>query len=353
MKLGILGHFARNTDLCDGQTVKTRNIEKALLAENESIATVDSYKWKKHPFSFLLSIIKLVRKCDTIIMLPDAGGIKVYPYVINIFARKRKRKIYSVVGAWLASYLRKNKRILNQLKKFDYILVETQTMKTQLQELGLNNVVIVPNFKDINPIKEDEINYKFDYPLPFCIFSRIMKKKGVSDAIYACDRLNQEFGKHVCSLDIYGPVSEEYKEEFFNLCENFSSFVNYKGAIDPSKSVEVLKDYYMLLFPTLFFTEGIPGTIIDAFSAGLPVLSSEWESWRDVLTEKDSITYGFENNEDLYEKLKYCVENQQAINSYRKECLISANKFSANTATKKLSSLIYSENNNESYTSNS
>lgn len=353
MKLGILGHFARNTDLCDGQTVKTRNIEKALLAENETIATVDSYKWKKHPFSFLLSIIKLVRKYDTIIMLPDAGGIKVYPYVINLFAGKRKRKMYSVVGAWLPSYLRKNKRISNQLKKFNYILVETQTMKTQLEDLGFTNVVIVPNFKDISPIKEEEINYKFNSPLPFCIFSRIMKQKGVSDAIYACDRLNNELGKHVCTLDVYGPVSEEYKEEFFDLCDKYSSFVNYKGAIDPGKSVEVLKDYYMLLFPTLFFTEGIPGTIIDAFSAGLPVLASEWESCRDVLTNNDSIVYKFGDKDALYQKLKYCVENVDIINGYRKHCLISATKFSANAATKKLSSLIYSENNNESYTSNS
>ena len=328
MKIGILGHFARNTELCDGQTVKTRTMEKALLAEGEDIITVDSYQWKKHPFSFLFSIIKLVKKSDTIIMLPDAGGIKIYPYIINLFARRNKTKMYSVVGAWLPSYLKKNKMMRNQLKKFDRILVETQTMRSQLEEQGLQNVTIVPNFKDIHPIKETEINYNFEYPLPFCIFSRIMKKKGVSDAIYACDRLNNEFGKHVCTLDIYGPVSEEYKEEFFDLCGKYSSFVNYKGAIDPSKSVEVLKDYYMLLFPTLFFTEGIPGTIIDAFSAGLPVLSSEWESWRDVLTEKDSITYAFEDNEDLYEKLKYCVENQQAINSYRKECLISVNKFS-------------------------
>lgn len=353
MKLGILGHFARNTELCDGQTVKTRNIEKAFLAENKSITTVDSYKWKKHPFSFLFNIIKLVKKSDAIIMLPDAGGIKIYPYVINAFAGKHKRKIYSVVGGWLPSYLKKSKRVCNQLKKFDYILVETQTMKKQLQELGFTNVVIVPNFKDINPIKEDEINYNFDSPLPFCIFSRIMKEKGVSDAIYTCDRLNKEFGKCVCTLDIYGPVSEEYTEEFFGLCDKYSSFVEYKGIINPSESVKVLKNYYMLIFPTLFYTEGIPGTIIDAFSAGLPVLASEWESCRDVLTNNDSIVYKFGDKDALYQKLKYCVENVDIINGYRKHCLISATKFSANAATKKLSSLIYSENNNESYTSNS
>ena len=112
MKIGILGHFARNTDLCDGQTVKTRNIEKALLSKGQEISIVDSYKWKKHPFSFLLNIIRMVKNNDVVIMLPDAGGIRVYPYVINLFSNKKKIKIYSVVGAWLPSFLKNNKRIV-------------------------------------------------------------------------------------------------------------------------------------------------------------------------------------------------------------------------------------------------
>ena len=340
MKIGVLGHFARNTELCDGQTVKTRNIEMALMAGKEEVITVDSYRWKKHPFSFLFNIIKLVKKSDVIIMLPDAGGIKVYPYVINLFSNKKKVKMYSVVGAWLPSFLKKSKRTRNQLKKFKYILVETQTMKRQLEEQGFTNVVIVPNFKDIVPIKEEELKFDYEYPLSFCIFSRVMKEKGVSDAILACDRLNKELGKKVCELDVYGPINEEYKEEFSKLCEEYSSVVKYKGIVQPSKSVEVLKDYYMLLFPTLFYTEGIPGTIIDAFSAGIPVLASEWESCHDVLSEKDSITYKFKDKEDFYEKLKYCVENIDIINGYRKECLKSTEKFSLDMVVEKIWNLI-------------
>lgn len=344
MRIGILGHFARNTDICGGQTVKTRTVERALLSENHEVITVDSYKWKKHPLSFFLNIFKLTRKSDVVIMLPAAGGIKIYPYLINLFTPKNKLKIYSVIGAWLPSYLKEHKKISNQLKKFDYILVETQTMQNQLSEQGFDNVVIVPNFKDITPINEEEINFNFKYPLSFCIFSRVVKEKGVTDAIYACDRLNKEVGQNVCVLDIYGPIEEEYKVEFSELCEQYSSVVKYKGVINPSQSVEVLKNYYMLLFPTLFYTEGIPGTIIDAFSAGVPVLASQWESYRDVLSDKDSLTYKFKDKEELYKQLRYCIENIDTINAYRKECLKSAEKFSMNMAIKKILDLIYREN---------
>ena len=344
MRIGVLGHFARNTDLCDGQTVKTRNLEKALLSKTKEVTTVDSYRWKKHPFFFLFSIIRLVKKSDVIIMLPDAGGIKVYPYVVNLFAGKSKVKMYSVVGAWLPSYLKNDRRISKQLKKFNYILVETKTMQNQLREQGFENTVIVPNFKDITPLGEEEINFDFEYPLSFCIFSRVMEEKGISDAVYACDRLNKEAEKKVCVLDVYGPVQEEYSTAFSELCEQYSSTVRYRGVADPSQSVEILRNYYMLLFPTRFYTEGVPGTIIDAFSAGIPVLASEWESYGDVLSEKDSVTYEFGDKEELYKQLKYCIENIDAINGYRKECLKSVKKFSANEAINKILDLIHTGN---------
>jgi hypothetical protein len=47
----------------------------------------------------------------------------------------------------------------------------------------------------------------------------------------------------------------------------------------------VLKDYFALLFPTHFYTEGIPGTVIDAYAAGIPVISAKWESYSDVIDE--------------------------------------------------------------------
>lgn len=344
MKVGILGHFARNTNLCDGQTVKTRNLERALQVKGNEILTVDSYNWKKHPFSFLFQIIKLVRKSEVFIMLPDAGGIKIYPYVVNLFSRRKQLKIYDVVGAWLPSYLKKNRRIRRQLKKFEYLLVETQTMQNQLKEQGFNQTEIITNFKDIMPIAEKDINFSHQVPLPFCIFSRVMKEKGVSDAIYACDKLNKEAGKIVCTLDVYGPIQDGYEEEFSMLCEKYSETVRYKGVVNPSQSVQILREYYMLLFPTLFYTEGIPGTIIDAFSAGVPVLASEWESYADVLSQADSITYKFGDVESLCQKLKYCIENIETINAMRKDCLKSAEKFSLDKARTQILNLVYGGN---------
>ena len=328
MKIGILGHFARGTTLCDGQTVKTRNVEQALLCGGATIKTVDSYRWKKHPFLFFFKIVKLVLVSDVIIMLPAMNGLRVFSRLINLFSSKKTVKAYSVIGGWLPDFLERNEKIKEQLLKFDHILVETKTMQSRLQVQGFENIMVVPNFKNITPLTESELTYEHEHPLRFCIFSRVMKEKGIEDAIFVVSTLNRKMGKTVCSLDIYGPIQVEYEKEFAALCNEHSSCVAYKGVIPPEKSVEILKDYYMLLFPTRFYTEGIPGTIIDAFSAGVPVLASEWESYADVLADGNSVTYKFGNREDFVEKLRYCMENPDLVNGFRKTCLTSAEQFS-------------------------
>ena len=83
--------------------------------------------------------------------------------------------------------------------------------------------------------------------------------------------------KQIATLDIYGPVEDDYKEELFSLIESSQNNCKYCGIIDSSKSVEALKSYFALLFPTHWKHEGIPGTIIDAFSAGIPVIARKWQ----------------------------------------------------------------------------
>lgn len=95
------------------------------------------------------------------------------------------------------------------------------------------------------------------------------------------------------------------------------------------ESVETLKNYFALVFPTLFYTEGIPGTIIDAYAAGLPVISSKWESYDDVI--EDNITgigYKFGSDDALVETLEMIKSNPQKIIDMKEACLRKAKDFS-------------------------
>lgn len=202
--------------------------------------------------------------------------------------------------------------------------------------MGFENIIVMPNCKKLHILKEEELVYPQCEPYKLCTFSRVMKEKGIEDAVNAVKAVNEDFGRTVYTLDIYGQVDEKQTEWFENLQQDFPEYIKYGGLVPFDKSVEVLKYYFALLFPTRFYTEGIPGTIIDAYSAGLPVIASEWASHADVLSCGDSITYKFADREELYQKLKYCFEHIDTINTCRKECLKSAEKFTPTIALQKL-----------------
>ena len=111
-------------------------------------------------------------------------------------------------------------------------------------------------------------------------------------------------------------------EWFEELKHNFPEYVQYGGLVPFDQSVEVLKDYFALLFPTRFFTEGIPGTVIDAYAAGVPVISARWESFEDIID--DDVTgmgYTFECVEELTALLEKISSSSHCLDSMRGNCL--------------------------------
>lgn len=82
------------------------------------------------------------------------------------------------------------------------------------------------------------------------------------------------------------------------------------------------------MFPTHFYTEGIPGTIIDAYAAGVPVISAKWESFDDVIEDYvTGIGYEFNNINDLKRKLFDIIRSTGQINSLKLNCIKKVSSF--------------------------
>lgn len=344
-KIGICGHFNFNAEAVGGQTIKTRIISETLkdIYNDSEVMTLDTAKWKKKAPVFFIQCIMLAFKSDHIIILPAQNGIKVLIPLFVLLARLLKRRLhYVVVGAWLADVLKDNPILLKQVKKIDYIYPQTKTLQRKLDELNIrDNTYVMPNFKKFNPIKlEDYI--KFEKPYKVCMVSRINYLKGVESAINVVNRINEDYKEKVIELDIFGPVEKDYSERLYALVNKYNTFVYYKGIIDYDKIPEVIKDYFLLLFPTKYYTEGFPGTILDAFISGVPVLASRWESWQDIIDEgRTGFTYAFDDDEDFYNKLKYLINNPELVKGIKKYCLEeSMESYSSQNAIRSLSELI-------------
>ena len=185
-------------------------------------------------------------------------------------------------------------------------------------------------------MKETELRKEYDEPYKFCTFSRVMKEKGIEDAIDAVREINDEYQREVVSLDIYGPAEEAYMVHLNELLSQ-NATCRYCGVIPANESVEALKDYYALLFPTHWKHEGIPGTIIDALSAGVPVIARRWQYCDEML--KDGYTgliYDFEQPEQLKTKIIYAINHKSDMMVMKRNCLKKAESYSEEHVIKQI-----------------
>lgn len=338
-KISILGHFGEGENLLNGQTVKTKIITEELQNQfgKENVLKIDTHGGWKTLLKAPLQVLSALKNSKNVLILPAQNGLRVYAPLLCLLKRlfKGRKLHYAVIGGWLPKFLPQRKFLAKSLKLFDCIYAETNTMKSALEEQGFSNVYVMPNCKKLTVLEESDLVYPEGAPYRLCTFSRVMKEKGIETAATVIKQINEKLGYTAFSLDVYGQVDTEQTQWFENLKNTFPEYIRYLGCIDSDKSVEVLKNYFALIFPTRFYTEGIPGTIIDAYSAGIPVVSAKWESYSDVVDEGETgVGYEFNNEKQFEEVLLNAAENPQILLDMKKNCINKAKNYTPEKATR-------------------
>lgn len=330
-KVGIIGYFARGKSKAGGQEAKTCSIDRAMKEKygKEAVYNVDTTDWKRRPIGFFVQMVKMVLKCENIIMLPAQNGLLIFLPFFSVMNILLHRKIfYSVVGGWLPDYLEDRHGLSKRIGKIDHIFVETKSMKDALLKANITNVSVVPNFKYLVPVKHSELKCTIKEPYKLCTFSRVMKEKGIEDIVSAVRKINDRYKKNVFQLDIYGKIDDGYIKRFEDLKKNFPDYIKYAGQVEPEYGVEIVKNYFALVFPTRYYTEGVPGTLIDSYMAGVPAIVALWKNHEDVFIE--NVTgwgYKFGNQEDLERVLNKVVLEPELFVKMKKSTLNEAVKY--------------------------
>jgi len=335
-KVGVCGNFDTVYTIANGQTVKTINLWEKLCETygEENVARFDTFGFKKKPISSVCRFLKFIKNCENVVMLPAVSAVKILVPIGARFKNKYDCKIhYVVVGAWLGNLLKNKKGLQKSVKKLDSVLVETKTLKAELEELGIEKTMLFPNFKQMEILPENELVYQTELPLKLCFFARVTGQKGVTELVETVKEINKS--KAVYVLDIYGPVDDEYREEFEKIKQTFGENINYCGVIESNKARDTVKNYFLQVFPTKFKTEGIPGSIIDSYCAGVPVVASRWNSCHDIVDEGvTGISFELGNFAELKALLEEMSANPGKINEMKKACIEKAKEYDADNAMK-------------------
>lgn len=332
-KICILGAFGFREEHYDGQTIKTRNLLNLLKNKGVDPDFFETQNFKFNKFSVLSMCIKVLR-CKTLFYLPASNNLTYLFPIIYILSKLSRCKIhYFVVGGWLREFLEKKPLHRKLLSQIAGIHCETELMKTLLEEdYGFKNVDTFPNFRINN---YNSTFHHEDGKLKLVFMARVNKKKGLDTIFAVCEKIKQDKLDSVISVDFYGQLQNlDGDVEYFNTNINRYDFVKYNGPVSPSDVYSILEKYDAMLLPTHYFTEGLPGSVIDAYMSGIPVIVTKWKHAKEFVDdEKTGLIIPFEDDgSSLYEAILRLFNNTELLKNMKSLSLKKGYEFSSDRA---------------------
>jgi glycosyltransferase involved in cell wall biosynthesis len=134
----------------------------------------------------------------------------------------------------------------------------------------------------------------------FVFISQVRPSKGIPELIAAAERLGDEI-----KVDVYGPLIDGSRESMFAGCER----IHYCGPLSSSDVLPTLERYDALVLPTYHPGEGYPGIIFEAYSVGLPVITTRWRAIPEITDDSSGILIEPRDAEALYQAMRRLSED--------------------------------------------
>ncbi len=170
-----------------------------------------------------------------------------------------------------------------------------------------NNTFWFPNVRKVNSIKIRQSTYLKRFI--FC--SQVYKTKGIDEILNVSNKLPNDY-----IINLYGPLKDlKYTDKYF---ANFKA--NYRGQLMPSEVQNILSEYDVLLLPTYYDGEGYPGIIIEAYSLGLPVITTDWKSISEIATNDTGVIIKIKDEKSLEDAIlsfNMDIYKIKSLNAYK------------------------------------
>lgn len=278
-----------------GVTIKNNYIIQKIF-DTYDIKIIDLMKCKKKKFLIFKTIFEIIKAyVNKDIVIYGSGSYKRLEILLNvqnlIGGRKSLQKTVNIVmGGMFYDALLQNTRFAKTVSKLKINLVETRGMKKKLEELNIKNVDVFPNAKSISNSLSAKHRTGNEEKIKCVFFSQISCEKGV-DEIINMNTLFSHQDKKCIHIDFYGHIVDDFKEKFEKFIDENNN-VTYQGVFDATKNnvYEKLHEYDILLFPSRWKGEGVPGILIESKMAGIvPIVSDHLYNSEIVLNNIEGI----------------------------------------------------------------
>lgn len=269
-------------------------------------------------------LLAILHKQVLIIGISSKGGksrfLTKLLYYFNRYTMQRS--LYFMMGGTEARRIAEHTNEIEWYRNYKQIYVETSSMVKCLEAAGLKNVSLFPNCRR-RPAEQIRIKTHDDGRLRCVFFSLVQEMKGVD--------LILETAEHLTEVDffIYGPIDPDFEQTFREHMQHLSN-VRYQGIFSGNneETYQELGKYDILLFPSKWKTEGVPGVIVEAKIAGIPAVVSNVSYNADLVSDGiEGVVLKENSSDELIKALTEIYKDRKKIYNLKKESLQSAEKF--------------------------
>lgn len=281
-----------------GTTVSLEHLVKYLMADQDiNLFMADTggahgqglkgfARLAKLPFSLLNALLK----ADVVTYHCSDSGLSIRGIGALFLSRLfRKPFIIRKFGGNDYRLARRSRLCEYVINHSNLFLAETHQVVALAKERGVDHVRWFPTHR---PFPESDATAQPFSPAcrRFVYVGHVRENKGMHVLKEAARQL-----PNGVTIDVFGPWFDDLEKNFFDDSANIS----YSGALKPQDVIPTLRQYDALLFPTLCHTEGYPGSVLEAYIAGLPVISSRIGAIPEILDESVGILIEPGNPDEL------------------------------------------------------
>lgn len=320
MSLVYLGAFPPGWG---GVTIKNRDLYNAICDQEIHITKIDFHEiTRKHSIWVAAKLlIALLNRKNTFVIGVSARSRRRLTHCLYTINRPAlKRSILVIMGGTADTDLQDDPCFLKWLSEYKVIYAETNRMAKNMRKMGLENISLYPNGRFMS---EKNRSFAENEKLRTVFFSYIQPEKGTDIILDTASKMPD------IEFDFYGNIEKGYETIFKEKVAAMDN-VHYKGIFKGSNEevYDVLAVYDVLLFPTKWKTEGVPGILVEAKIAGITIVASNESHNAELVGDGAEGIILADNNADcLEEALRKLRDDRSLLLKLKEGSKMSANRF--------------------------
>ncbi len=212
------------------------------------------------------------------------------------------------------------------------IVFQTKELQTTLQEKIATEIRVVPNYRE----RGDSVTSPREGSVCFTYAGFVRPQKGINELITAFNELREE-GMDI-KLNLLGPL---FLDELSDVTLSAEG-IELHGELSQEEVLKQLQESDVFVYPTYWEREGIPGVLLEAGLAALPIITTRWKAIPSLIVDgKNGLLVEPRSVDSLKDAMKRLVDDEELAKELAKDCLVTMGEYEAQKVCPELASALF------------